>query len=154
MRPITRLLPTVTCLLLLTQQAAAQTATLSDLRPSSAVVTNETDEVALQVIEDVFVSLSGTNAVLRASITNEAAIRAAGGEATAFFGDLSVFDVAKKMVDFTVETYGSIDIVVNVAGGFGFGQAFAVTGVVLAAVAVVILAREQARRTPAPPVRG
>ena len=40
------------------------------------------------------------------------------------------------------------------AGGFGFGQAFAVTGVVLAAVAVVILAREQARRTPAPPVRG
>ncbi|NMA24693.1 MAG: SDR family oxidoreductase [Clostridiales bacterium] len=59
--------------------------------------------------------------------TTAAAIRAAGGEATAFFGDLSVFDVAKKMVDFTVETYGSIDIVVNVAGGFGFAPVEKIT---------------------------
>jgi 3-oxoacyl-[acyl-carrier protein] reductase len=52
--------------------------------------------------------------------TTAKAIKAAGGEATPFFGDLSDFETAKKMVDFTVETYGSIDIVVNVAGGFGF----------------------------------
>lgn len=52
--------------------------------------------------------------------TTAAAIRAAGGEAKAFFGDLSDFNLAKKMVDFTVETYGSIDIIVNVAGAFGF----------------------------------
>ena len=108
MRPITRLLPTVTCLLLLTQQAAAQTATLSDLRPSSAVVTNETDEVALQVIEDVFVSLSGTNAVLRASITNEAAIRAAGDAAgmAALYGTNAVLRAA--ITNITAASLGAL----------------------------------------------
>ena len=55
---------------------------------------------------------------------------------------------------FDVGTGTGAMLIGALAGGFGFGQAFAVTGVVLAAVAVVILAREQARRTPAPPVRG
>lgn len=57
-------------------------------------------------------------------------------------------------VGFDVGTGTGAMLIGALAGGFGFGQAFAVTGVVLAAVAVVILAREQARRTPAPPVRG
>lgn len=52
--------------------------------------------------------------------TTAAAIRAAGGDATACFGDIVDFDESKKIVDFTVATYGSIDIVVNVAGAFGF----------------------------------
>lgn len=52
--------------------------------------------------------------------TTAAAIRAAGGEAIACFGDITNFDEAKKIVDKVVETYGSIDIVVNVAGAFGF----------------------------------
>ncbi|SHI16478.1 3-oxoacyl-[acyl-carrier protein] reductase [Sporobacter termitidis DSM 10068] len=59
--------------------------------------------------------------------TTAAAIRAAGGEATAFFGDLSDFNMAKKMVDFTVDTYGSIDIIVNVAGAFGFAPVEKIT---------------------------
>jgi len=59
--------------------------------------------------------------------TTAKAIRDAGGEAAPFFGDLSDFDTAKKMVDFTVETFGSIDIVVNVAGGFGFAPVEKIT---------------------------
>ena len=47
-------------------------------------------------------------------------IRDAGGEATACFADISDWDEAKKLVDTAVETYGSVDIVVNVAGAFGF----------------------------------
>ena len=52
--------------------------------------------------------------------TTAKAIRAAGGEATACFGNIVDFEDAKRMVDFVVQTYGSIDIVVNVAGAFGF----------------------------------
>ena len=109
MRPITRLLPTVTCLLLLTQQAAAQTATLSDLRPSSAVVTNETDEVALQVIEDVVVSLVGDDTILSAAITNEAALRAAGDAAglDALAGTNAILRAA--ITDITAESRGKVD---------------------------------------------
>jgi 3-oxoacyl-[acyl-carrier protein] reductase len=52
--------------------------------------------------------------------TTAAAIRAAGGEATAFFCDISKYDEAKKLVEKAVEIYGSVDIVINVAGSFGF----------------------------------
>ena len=52
--------------------------------------------------------------------TTAAAIRAAGGEATACFGNIADFDEAKRIVDFAAETYGSVDIIVNVAGAFGF----------------------------------
>ncbi len=52
--------------------------------------------------------------------TTEAAIRQAGGEATHFFGDISDFQTAAKLIDLAVETYGSVDILVNVAGTFGF----------------------------------
>jgi 3-oxoacyl-[acyl-carrier protein] reductase len=59
--------------------------------------------------------------------TTAAAIRASGGEATAFFGDVSDFSTAKEMVDKAVETYGSVDIVVNVAGAFGFAPVEKIT---------------------------
>ncbi|MDR0490248.1 MAG: SDR family oxidoreductase [Oscillospiraceae bacterium] len=52
--------------------------------------------------------------------TTAADIKAAGGEATACFGDISDFKAAKKIVDKAAETYGSLDIVINVAGEFGF----------------------------------
>ncbi|MCL2227793.1 MAG: SDR family NAD(P)-dependent oxidoreductase [Oscillospiraceae bacterium] len=52
--------------------------------------------------------------------TTAKAIKAAGGEATACFGDITDFNDAKRIVDFVAETYGSVDIVVNVAGAFGF----------------------------------
>lgn len=59
--------------------------------------------------------------------TTAAAIKAAGGEATAFFCDVSNFDSAKKIVDKAIETYGSVDIIVNVAGAFGFAPVDKIT---------------------------
>ncbi|MDR0839738.1 MAG: SDR family NAD(P)-dependent oxidoreductase [Oscillospiraceae bacterium] len=52
--------------------------------------------------------------------TTAAAIRAAGGEAAACFGDITDFNEAKRIVDTAAELYGSVDILVNVAGAFGF----------------------------------
>lgn len=43
-------------------------------------------------------------------------IKAAGGEALAFFGDVSKFAEAEKMVKATVEKFGTVDILVNNAG--------------------------------------
>lgn len=54
--------------------------------------------------------------------TTAMAIRADGGEATAFFGDISKFDVAEQLIKTAVDTYGRIDILVNVAGRFGFSN--------------------------------
>ncbi|NLM83848.1 MAG: SDR family oxidoreductase [Clostridiales bacterium] len=47
-------------------------------------------------------------------------IREMGYEATAVFGDIVSFNDAKRIVDTAAEIYGSVDIVVNVAGAFGF----------------------------------
>ena len=52
-------------------------------------------------------------------------IRSEGGEATPFFGDVSDWDTAEKMVQFAVDTYGSIDILVNNAAGTGSGSVIA-----------------------------
>lgn len=59
--------------------------------------------------------------------TTAAAIKAAGGEATPFFGDVSDFKTAEKIVELAVTTYGSADIVVNVAGAFGFAPVEKIT---------------------------
>ena len=45
-----------------------------------------------------------------------AAIVGEGGEATAFAGDLSQEDVARRCVDAALDTYGGLDILVNNAG--------------------------------------
>jgi 3-oxoacyl-[acyl-carrier protein] reductase len=44
-----------------------------------------------------------------------------GGEATPFYGDVSDFETAGKMVQTAIEKYGRIDIIVNNAAGLGFG---------------------------------
>lgn len=49
-------------------------------------------------------------------------IRAFGGEATPFFGDVSDFGTAEKMIRTAVDTYGRIDILVNNAAGLGEGN--------------------------------
>jgi 3-oxoacyl-[acyl-carrier protein] reductase len=46
----------------------------------------------------------------------------AGGEATPFFGDISDFRTAAKLVETTIERYGRIDILINAAGTFGFSS--------------------------------
>jgi 3-oxoacyl-[acyl-carrier protein] reductase len=48
-------------------------------------------------------------------------IKERGGEATPFYGDIAIFDVAEQLIQSAVDTYGGIDILVNVAGAFGFG---------------------------------
>ena len=52
--------------------------------------------------------------------TTAQAIREAGGEATAFFGDITDFKVAEKLIQTAIDNYGRIDILANVAGAFGF----------------------------------
>lgn len=52
--------------------------------------------------------------------TTAAAIRAAGGEATACFGDITDFNEAERIIKTAADTYGSVDILINVAGAFGF----------------------------------
>jgi 3-oxoacyl-[acyl-carrier protein] reductase len=54
-------------------------------------------------------------------------IKEAGGEATAFFGDISKWEVAIKMMETTVKQYGKIDILVNVAGTFRFSPIWETT---------------------------
>jgi 3-oxoacyl-[acyl-carrier protein] reductase len=52
--------------------------------------------------------------------TTARTIRDFGGEATAFFGDVSKFDIAAQLIQKTIDTYGKIDILVNVVGTFRF----------------------------------
>ncbi|HEY55145.1 MAG TPA: SDR family oxidoreductase [Dehalococcoidia bacterium] len=52
--------------------------------------------------------------------TTAQAIRAKGGEAVSFFGDISDFEVAGKLIQKAVDSFGRIDILLNVAGTFGF----------------------------------
>ncbi len=52
--------------------------------------------------------------------TTARSIREAGGEAVAFFGDITDFRVAEKLIQAAIGSYGKIDILVNVAGAFGF----------------------------------
>ncbi len=49
-------------------------------------------------------------------------IKDEGGEATPFFGDVSDWATVEKMVNFAIDTYGSIDIVINNAAGTGSGS--------------------------------
>jgi 3-oxoacyl-[acyl-carrier protein] reductase len=52
--------------------------------------------------------------------TTAKAIRDAGGEAVAFFGDITDFSVAGKLIQAAIDKFGRIDILANVAGAFGF----------------------------------
>jgi len=47
-------------------------------------------------------------------------IKRRGGEATPCYAEISSFEDAKRLIQTAVDTYGSIDILVNVAGAFGF----------------------------------
>ena len=46
-------------------------------------------------------------------------IRDMGGEAAAFFGDVSDFKVAGQLIEAALDTFGKIDILANIAGAFG-----------------------------------
>jgi 3-oxoacyl-[acyl-carrier protein] reductase len=53
--------------------------------------------------------------------TTAAKIRSLGGDALAFFGDMTDFEMARKIAKTAKEHYGKIDILVNVIGTFAFG---------------------------------
>ena len=47
-------------------------------------------------------------------------IRESGGEAFPFFGDVTQFEAAAKLIKTAIDKYGKIDILINVAGAFRF----------------------------------
>jgi 3-oxoacyl-[acyl-carrier protein] reductase len=59
--------------------------------------------------------------------TTAEAIRKKGGEAVPFFGDISNFEVAGKLIQTAIDSFGRIDILVNVAGTFGFSPVWEIT---------------------------
>ena len=54
--------------------------------------------------------------------TTAQTIRDMGGEATPVFCDISKIEDAKRLIQTTIDTYGQIDILCNVAGSFGFAD--------------------------------
>jgi len=63
---------------------------------------------------------SETTAISGDAETTAKAIREMGGEAVACFGDISKFDEAARLIQTAIDSFGRIDILVNVAGAFGF----------------------------------
>lgn len=59
--------------------------------------------------------------------TTAETIKELGGEAMPFFGDISNFEVAGKIIQTAVDEFGKIDILVNVAGTFGFSPIWEMT---------------------------
>lgn len=62
-----------------------------------------------------YLSLRGDAAATARIIAQE------GGEAAPFFGDVSDHRTAKRLVEYAVDTYGRLDILVNNAAGLGQG---------------------------------
>ena len=73
-------------------------------------------EGAAVVVNDLGVSLAGEgqDASPAQQVVDE--IKAAGGRATANYGNVAKYDEAEKMIQQAVDEFGRIDIVVNVAG--------------------------------------
>jgi 3-oxoacyl-[acyl-carrier protein] reductase len=59
--------------------------------------------------------------------TTAKTIKDMGGEAVPFFGDVSDFEVARKLIQTAVDSFGKIDILVNVVGTFGFSAVWDMT---------------------------
>jgi 3-oxoacyl-[acyl-carrier protein] reductase len=59
--------------------------------------------------------------------TTAQAIRELGGESLPFFGNISNYEMAGKMIKATIDTFGKIDILVNVAGTFWLSPIWEVT---------------------------
>jgi 3-oxoacyl-[acyl-carrier protein] reductase len=54
--------------------------------------------------------------------TTAKTIKDMGGEAVPFFGDVSNFEVARNLIQTAVDSFGKIDILVNVVGTFAFAN--------------------------------
>jgi NAD(P)-dependent dehydrogenase (short-subunit alcohol dehydrogenase family) len=73
-------------------------------------------EGARVVVNDLGVALDGSNpdSMPAQQIVNE--IKSAGGEAVANFDDIADFQAAEHLIHQAIETFGKLDVVVNVAG--------------------------------------
>src|SRR5919199_5457443 len=73
-------------------------------------------EGARVVVNDLGVALDGSNpdSTPAQLVVNE--IKGAGGQATANYSDIADFDSAEHLVRQAIETFGKLDVVVNVAG--------------------------------------
>jgi 3-oxoacyl-[acyl-carrier protein] reductase len=69
----------------------------------------------------------GTREIAGDAETTAEAIKDLGGEALPFFGDIADFGVAAGLIRTTIEAFGKIDILVNVAGTFGFSPVWEIT---------------------------
>lgn len=71
--------------------------------------------------DDIYAGVSGD------AETTAQAIRARGGEALPVFADISKPEDVKRMIDQTIEAYGTIHILINVAGAFSGGPLTEIT---------------------------
>ncbi|MCX7912133.1 MAG: SDR family oxidoreductase [Dehalococcoidales bacterium] len=83
-----------------------------------AFLTDEQEKALSQDRQEWF--KKGLDMVSGDAETTAQAIRDMGGEAVAFFGDISDFNVAAELIQTAIDRFGRIDILVNVAGAFGF----------------------------------
>lgn len=86
----------------------------------TAIVTGASGDIGAAIATTF--AASGYNVVVHyhanGTLANEVVqnIKDSGGEATAIGGDLSDFETAKSIVDETIATYGSIDVLINNSG--------------------------------------
>jgi len=69
----------------------------------------------------------GTHEISGDAETTAQAIKDMGGDAVPFFGDIADFDVAAQMIKSTIDAFGRIDVLVNVAGTFGFSPVWEIS---------------------------
>ena len=74
------------------------------------------DQGAKVVVNDLGVSVTGEGADKRTADEVVDVIKGRGGEAVANYDDVADFNGAKSIIDQAVETYGTLDVVVNNAG--------------------------------------
>src|SRR4030081_1418068 len=74
------------------------------------------NEGAKVVVNDLGCSVTGEGADKRPAEEVAELIRSRGGEAVANYDDVADYNGAKSIVDQAVETYGTLDVVVNNAG--------------------------------------
>lgn len=92
-------------------------------KPGSTGASMVTDEQIKKLsAEELDTFKKGMEAENGDAATTAAAIKQLGGEATPVFGDIAKTEDAERLINTAVDTYGRIDILCNVAGGFGFSD--------------------------------
>lgn len=83
---------------------------------------------ATVVVNDLGTGLEGEGESQEPATETAQAIRDAGGEAMAHFGDITSLDYTEQLVEDTVEEYGRVDAAVNFAGVLADGISYKMSG--------------------------